>query len=160
MTLDEIIAKAINPAAAILPMPMDSPAARVMLLAIGQQESRFEYRRQINGPARGFWQFEQGGGVKGVFNHPTTAAHCRHLVMARSIIYAVPQIYAALEFDDVLAVGMARLLLFADSRPLPPLNDAQACWDCYVRNWRPSKPHRETWDAFHAQALAALTSEA
>jgi len=153
MTLDEVVHSALQPALAILPMPMDSATARVMLLSIGQQESRFEFRRQIGGPARGLWQFEQGGGVKGVFGHPATTAHCRHLVISRSIIWSVPTIYAALEFDDVLAAGMARLLLFADSRPLPPIDDAAACWDCYVRNWRPGKPHRETWDAFHARAL-------
>ena len=28
-----------------------------MLLAIGLQESRFVHRRQIGGPACGFWQF-------------------------------------------------------------------------------------------------------
>lgn len=158
MTLDEVVGDALKPAFAILPMPMDSPTARVMLLAIGLQESRFKYRAQIGGPARGLWQFEQGGGVKGVYGHPTTTAHCRHLALSLSVMWTVPQIYAALEFDDVLAAGMARLLLFADSRPLPPINDADACWDCYVRNWRPGKPHRETWDAFHAQALEQVSA--
>ena len=47
----------LDPAAKLLP-GMDSAKARVMLLAIGLQESRFEHRRQIGGPARGFWQFE------------------------------------------------------------------------------------------------------
>ena len=40
-----------------------STAADVLLLAIGLQESRFEHRQQIGGPARSFWQFERGGGV-------------------------------------------------------------------------------------------------
>ena len=56
MTLDEITRTAIDPALELFPKHMDSPQARVMLLSIGLQESRFEYRRQMgNGPARGFW---------------------------------------------------------------------------------------------------------
>lgn len=54
----------LDPALKLLPS-MDSVRARMMLLAIGLQESRFEHRRQLgNGPARGFWQFESGGGVR------------------------------------------------------------------------------------------------
>ncbi|OMG90710.1 hypothetical protein [Achromobacter xylosoxidans] len=52
MTLDTIVTDAINPTLALLPAAMDTPAARVMLLAIGLQESRFVRRRQIGGPAR------------------------------------------------------------------------------------------------------------
>ena len=48
-----------------LPDRMLSDEAVTMMLAIGYQESRFEHRRQIRGPARGFWQFEHGGGVVG-----------------------------------------------------------------------------------------------
>lgn len=49
MTLSEIIKTAINPALALLPATMDTPEARIMLLAIGLQESRFEHRRQLVG---------------------------------------------------------------------------------------------------------------
>lgn len=71
MTLSEIICLAIEPALRLLPPAMDTVKARVMLLAIGLQESAFAARRQAgNGPARGFWQFELGtpqsrGGVWG-----------------------------------------------------------------------------------------------
>ena len=40
----------------MLPGHMDSPEARAMLLAIGLQESKLTYRRQVGGPAHGFWQ--------------------------------------------------------------------------------------------------------
>lgn len=54
-TLKLITTQAIEPALSLLPARMDSSRARAMLLAIGLQESRFEYRRQMNnGPARGF----------------------------------------------------------------------------------------------------------
>ena len=71
---------AIYPAFEILPLRMDSTEAAVMMLAIGLQESRFEHRVQLigrsrhwwqslNGPARGWWQFEKAGGVVGVLRH-------------------------------------------------------------------------------------------
>lgn len=143
----------LNPAFARLPLKLDSVAARVMLLSIGQQESRFAFRAQVNGPAKSFWQFEEGGGVKGVVNHPSTAALCRDLCESRDVPFDQHSIYLAIESDDVLAAAMARLLLFADSAPLPNPTDAQACWDCYERNWRPGRPHRETWDAYHSAAV-------
>ncbi|WP_199533145.1 hypothetical protein [Thiopseudomonas alkaliphila] len=67
--LKNVIQTAIDPALALLPARMKSKKAVVMMLAIGLQESRFIHRRQIKGPARGFWQFEKGGGVYGVLNH-------------------------------------------------------------------------------------------
>jgi len=80
MPLAEVIAKIINPGLAMLPLAMDSPRARLLLIAIGRQESKFKDRAQVlngggKGPARGFWQFEQGGGVKGVMTHPATTGH-------------------------------------------------------------------------------------
>ena len=65
MTLDQIMDDAVRPAMALLPARMDTPEADCMLLAIGLQESRFVHRRQIGGPARGFWQFEKGTRVIG-----------------------------------------------------------------------------------------------
>lgn len=156
MTLDEITRTGINPALALLPRHMDSPQARVMLLAIGLQESRFEHRRQMgNGPARGFWQFEKGGGVKGCVQHPSSAPHLRQLCAARGVPFEAMAIWQAIEHDDVLAAGLARLLLFTDPFKLPALGDPQAAWELYAeRCWRPGKPHPETWAGYHAQARA------
>ncbi|PLC06416.1 hypothetical protein CY658_05120 [Variovorax sp. RO1] len=157
MELAQLIKTAINPALAILPMRMDSPRARVMLLSIGLQESHFEHRRQMgNGPARGFWQFERGGGVKGVFTHSASTGHLRNLCDARGVPFDVPTIWAALERDDVLAAGVARLLLYTDPYPLPAEEDAGASWDLYLRTWRPGKPHPRTWPGYHQQAREAL----
>ena len=70
--------KAIDDAFALLPPKMDSAAARVLVLAVALQESGFTARRQYgNGPARGYWQFEAGGGVIGVLAHHSTATHAR-----------------------------------------------------------------------------------
>lgn len=156
MKLAEVDVSILTPALALLPPRMDSPAARVMLLAIGQQESRFVYRKQVGGPARGFWQFEEGGGVKGVLTHPATASLAAKLCDERKVILNRASVYAKLALDDLLAAGFARLLLFSDPRALPSVTDAQAAWECYIRNWRPGKPHRDTWDRFHAAACVEL----
>lgn len=152
MTLDEIIDQAYLPAIAIINV-RDTPQARVQMLAIGLQESRFQYRRQMGmGPATGFWQFERGGGVKGVLNHRASKAKAEFLCKARGVAHEPMTAWAALETDDVLAAGFARLLLLTDPRALPDVTDSVGAWDCYIRNWRPGKPHIETWAKFHQQA--------
>lgn len=158
--LDTINKTAIDPALALLPPKMDTPQARVMLLAIGLQESRFMFRFQKiagkpyqKGPARGFWQFERGGGVHGVMSHAATQDMAERLCIERAVPFDSVLIHAALETDDILAAAFARLLLWADRKALPALDASHdEAWDCYIRNWRPGKPHRATWDQFHAQA--------
>lgn len=156
MTLKEIIGGAVGPALALLPAKMDTPAARVMLLAIGLQESRFLHRRQIGGPARGFWQFERGGGVRGVLTHPASRDHAYHVCAARGVDPVAAAVYPALEADDVLAAAFARLLLWTDAWRLPAVGDAQGGWELYIRTWRPGKPHPGTWQALYAQAVAEV----
>lgn len=158
MSMDEFTKQAIDPALAILPRAMDSPEARVMLLAIGMQESRLEFRKQLNGgPGRGLFQFERGtktsrGGVWGVFLHEASRYWLSQLCAARGVAFNPEHIYPALERDDVLAAGVARLLLFTDPMRLPATNDPDAAWALYIRTWRPGKPHPSTWARFHASA--------
>ena len=52
--IGHILAHVMPAAFSLLPPNMDSREARVMLLAIGMQESRFKHRKQIGGPAKGF----------------------------------------------------------------------------------------------------------
>lgn len=161
MDLKMITDTALNLGLALLPARMDTPEARVMLLAIGLQESRFVHRRQIGGPARGFWQFEKGtrasrGGVWGVFLHAASRDHLATLCKARSVAGDPDAIYAALEYDDVLAVGVARLLLWTDPKALPPVGDADAGWALYLRTWRPGKPHPQTWPDLYREAAAQV----
>lgn len=161
MDLKKIIDTAVSPALALLPARMDTPGARVMLLAIGLQESRFAHRQQIGGPARGFWQFEKGtrasrGGVWGVFLHAASKGHLAALCKARSVACDPDAIYPALAYDDVLAAGVARLLLWTDPKALPPVGDAAAGWALYLRTWRPGRPHPKTWPALYALAMAAV----
>ncbi len=157
MNAEFALANAIIPALRLLPQFMDTPKARVMLVAIGLQESRFTVRRQMgDGPARGFWQFEEGGGVKGVCKHHSTAEQARLICRARDVSFDPHPIWAQLETDDILAAAFARLLLFADPQALPEIGNAGAAWSCYLRNWRPGKPHPETWDALYAQAVSLI----
>src|SRR5437870_3847551 len=97
-----------------------------MLLATGLQESRFKYRFQtvkgqpyLKGPAKSYLQFEVGGGVKGVMQHASTRQHCIDLCAARGVAFDARAIHSAMETDDILAPAMARLLLWADGKPLP-----------------------------------------
>lgn len=162
MNLADVLKLAIEPAMALLPGKMDTPEARVMLLAIGLQESRFQHRQQIGGPARGFWQFEQGtkasrGGVWGVYLHQSSSALLLQLCSALKVDFTPQAIYAAVETNDVLAAGVARLMLFTDPQRLPAVTDTAAAWQTYLRIWRPGKPHPETWPALHAQARQEVT---
>lgn len=161
MDLKTITDTAITPALALLPAAMDTPEVRVMLLAIGLQESRLVHRRQIGGPARGFWQFEKGtrasrGGVWGVYLHAASKGHLAALCKVRSVACDPDAIYAALEYDDVLAAGVARLLLWTDPKALPAIGDADAAWALYLRTWRPGKPKPDSWPDLYRQAAAQV----
>lgn len=156
---------AINKALYLLPHQMHTPEARVMLYAIGLQESRFQHRFQIvqgrpgaKGPARGFWQFERGGGCKGVVDHPASRYWMHRVCEARAVAFNATAIWNAIEHDDVLAAAAARLLLFTDPKKLPELGDEKGAWNLYARVWRPGKPHPQTWPALYAEALAEVTA--
>lgn len=137
---------AVNESYKLLPLKMDSPFARVNQAAIGQQESGYLVRRQYgNGPARGYWQFEEGGGVKGVMEHKSTADLARKVCHARGIPFVRRTVWEALEIDDVLAAAFCRLLMWTDSGKLPT-NEADG-WAMYARTWRPGRPHPDKWPA-------------
>jgi hypothetical protein len=167
MNLDAALSTMIEPAFRELPARMASDEARVMLLAIGLQESRFLHRVQLPrrrggppGPARGYWQFEQGGGVKGVLSHPASSRLAMEACAARDIRPNAPTVWAKLAEDDVLAAIFARLLLFTDAMPLPPIGAEAAAWAYYIRNWRPGSPHPQTWSALYDSAVATVKGNA
>lgn len=123
-----------------------SRAAAVMLVAISGQEAAWIHRDQVVtgkalgqiGPATGLWQFERGGGVRGVLEHPASAAVARRWCAQAGIKGLTPSpdaVWRRLVEDDRLACAFARLLLRTDPRTLP--TDVQAGFDYYLRNWRP-----------------------
>lgn len=174
MTLDQIIRAGIDPAMKLLPANMDSKQARVMLLAIGLQESRFTERRQLVGnppraigPAKSFWQGEKSGGmVRGVRNHDATRKMAAELYKALGVEPNDESIWNAIETDDVLAAGLARLLLWSDPLKLPALGDVENAFQLYLRTWRPGAWERGTpaqkmelgakWGRNYYEALKAV----
>jgi hypothetical protein len=143
----------INPGLSLLPATMDNFDARVLLVAIGLQESRFEHRFQIQGPARGFWQFEEYGGVRGVLNHPDVSDIVRHVCRRLKVEPSTTKCYEAIAYNDTLACVFARLLLWTVPRPLPRKGQVREAWKYYLDGWRPGKPHPETWEELHGQAI-------
>jgi len=170
LNLANIVDTAINPVMALLGKNFDSIPARVMLLAIGLQESALTARYQVlngggKGPARGLWQFEQGtrasrGGVWGVYLHEQSMEPLRLLCRTRDVSFDPKPIWERLEHDDVLAAGVARLMLWTNPKPLPKLGDVNAGWDYYESTWRPGKPHPEKWPSYYAAAMAEVKGTA
>jgi len=159
MSVTDVLTKTIPQAARLIPTIPFTPASQSMLIAIGLQESRFIHRKQLNGPARGFWQFEAGGGTRGVLRHSRTASLAGFIAYQRLGDIRPATVNEALAADDVLACAFARLLLWTDPKPLPEIGNPESAWQCYLRNWRPGKPHRHTWDGLYRQAVQAVTGE-
>lgn len=133
--------------------------AERMLLAIAGQESGMDHRYQLSrgmtaGPARGWWQFERGGGVAGVMTHRASSERAKAVCQELEVEFASHAIWRALEGHDALATAFARLLLWTDPRPLPTTE--QAGWQYYLDNWRPGKPHPGAWPKHWAAANEAL----
>jgi hypothetical protein len=156
MTPATLTDKVMAPALALLPDKMTSDAARVMLIAIALQESGLAHRQQVGGPARGLWQFERGGGVRGVLTHPASRDYADRICRQRGIQPAPSPVYAALDQDDILACCMARLLLWTDPKALPVAGQCVASWGLYARVWRPGKPRPDDWPENYQTAVEAL----
>ena len=163
MDLNYVNQHILTPALKLLPEKMDKPEARAQLLAIGLQESMFMHRYQIvagkpgvKGPARGLWQFERGGGVRGVLTHKASAALAKEIQLHLGRGVGIDAAFEALEKDDVFAAVFARLLLYTDPYSLPELGQKQRSWNLYERVWRPGRPHRDKWDDNYDKALSSV----
>jgi hypothetical protein len=158
MKLSDALQVVIFPGLALLPRHMTSLEAIAMLLAIGLQESRFTHRRQIGGPARGFYQFEHGGGVKGVLQHRSTMGIICNILDRLEYDRNTSTSYNAIEHNDTLATVYARLLLWTLPAALPGKDDDEWAWEQYIEAWRPGRPHRDTWSGFYRQAWAICST--
>jgi hypothetical protein len=130
--------------------------ARVLLVAIAGQESGIASRRQQPGPARGWFQFEKGGAVSGVLQHPLTAGAAARVCAELDIPADIPTVYEAIAWSDELSVAFARLLLWIDPAELPAVGVQDIAYKIYIRCWRPGAPRPASWPARYADAVAAV----
>jgi len=148
--LNHIIAAAMT----LLPASWDTPEARRMLRAIAYQETDLKARRQHgNGPARSYWQFELGGGCRGVLTHVAVRDEMRGALVALDCPGAASpeDLWRLIEHNDVLAAAAARCLLYTLPHPMATTQDDG--WQQYIEAWRPGKPHPEKWaDAWERAA--------
>lgn len=134
----------------------DTPDARRFLLAMALQESGLRHRRQVvaggaeEGPAASYWQFEKNGGCRGVLEHRLTSEHAKALCAAYDVLPTAPAVWEAIRYNDILAAGFARLLVYTLPAKLP--TTAADGWTQYVSAWRPGKPHPEAWGGYWATA--------
>jgi hypothetical protein len=161
MTPQRLYQTGIRPALdelAALGIPHTPQAAR-FLLAIAIQESNLDHRRQVvaggaeNGPAASFWQFEQGGGCRGVMLHSSTAKRMLAICDAYNVAPTPAGLWEAMRYQDIVAAAAARCLLYTLPSKLA-VTEAEG-WQQYIAAWRPGKPHPERWPA--AWALATQT---
>lgn len=160
MTIGHVLTHVIPAAFALLPAQMASPEAVAMLVAIGLQESKFAHRRQGGGgPARGFWQFERGGGVRGVMTHPSTRASLNDALKALSFESQIGrsiELHEVVEHNDTVACIFARLLLWTLPADLPTCDQPEVGWNQYLAAWRPGEPRHDSWPTHYTTAWAGL----
>jgi hypothetical protein len=162
MKPDRLLRTSIIPALAELAMCgiPDTPDARRFLLAIALQESGLRHRRQVvaggaeNGPASSFWQFEAGGGCKGVLEHFLVAPCMRGLCNDFNVTPTPQGLWEAMRYHDVIAAIAARLLVYTLPSKLPTTADDG--WKQYLDAWHPGKPHHKTWATAWATATETV----
>jgi hypothetical protein len=140
-TADQLI---IVPTLAWLGAPYDSPEARLLLLAIALQESHLKHRKQQPvAHAKGFWQFEKGGGCAGFETDPHQKVF-RKAATALNFPFRSAETWTLIgEGADHLACVMARGLLWSHPKPLPTIGDEEAAFAYYLKQWRPAPKNRE-----------------
>src|SRR5262245_6305410 len=134
--------------------------ALVMCMVIPGQESNWNARFQGGGPARGYSQFEEGGGVHGVLTHPASSGLIRTICAAIDIDTVNDDtIYEAMAWSAFLNMVMTRLLLYTDPAALPAVGAEEVAWQYYLRNWRPGAPDRARWSGVYPIAVSCVMGE-
>ncbi len=170
-TLATLRRDVLAPALALLPPKMTSPAAEVLLLAIHLQEDPRQLQKQVGGPAHGLFQFERGGGVRGVLEHRASRPHALSVCAALGITPTAEAVYQALRHgDDRLDAAFARLLLWTEAPPLPAVGDVEGGFRYYLSAWRPGAHARgnatqraelrRKWGLGYARAMDAVREAA
>ena len=101
-----------------------SPASLNLVAGIGMVESGYRTRKQIDGPALGYWQMEPATEhdcwVNFLDYRPLLAGLVRKVALP-----SIPQSYLLLT-NDPYAAAMCRIRLYRSSDPLPDATDAEA----------------------------------
>lgn len=160
-TPHDVYVKVWQPALLMLPAKMRGLQSDVLGIAIGKQESGYDERDQVDaqrqlGPALGLWQFERGGGVKGVNTHPATRDMASALCSHFGVAFTNDACWRYLAQDDEFAALYARLLLWTAPQPLPTIGDEDGAWDYYTSLWRPGEPDRERWRVSYPAAVVGV----
>jgi hypothetical protein len=143
-----------------LVLPLHTPEAECLLYCIALQETGLRTRVQDDGgPGRSFFQLEAG--LDALAEHPVGKHLFQQVVATRfgHMTYAPPRLVRAALADPVtdrLACQLARLLLWLDPHPLPPLGDEGEGWITYVRVWRPGVKRLSDWTMNYSVALTNL----
>jgi hypothetical protein len=146
------------PAMAALPR-MDSPKARLSLMATSGTESAWTYRIQKPvGYAHGFWQFEKRGACVEVLTNDRTRESAAALVKAAGVAPGLDAVFDAIIDHDLLACQLARLNYWLDLHPLAELGDVDGAYARYLDVWRPGKPSRARFDDCYAQSLPIVSA--
>ena len=162
MTASEFYTTILIPAAqfaADINPALDTPPARLQMLATAGYESRWEYRAQFGGgPALGYWMDQQNA-VQLLLDHPAAGPLLRRAAEALGIAPHAAAIHAASENTDAIAYLIARLLAWCDPHPVPAIGDEEGCWHAYLRAQNPGAVSRERWAEVYPQAAACFQPE-
>jgi len=138
----------------------DTTAARRLMLAIALQESGLQNRRQVIsgkgevGPARGWWQFERGGGCHGVLTHRASKERMLWICDRYTIGTSSAALWEAIHYQDIVAAAAARLLVYTLPDALP--TTVADGWAQYIEAWRPGQPWPGHWSSSWYSADAAV----
>jgi hypothetical protein len=148
---DNIVHPSLNFLATVTPVSSDA-RAHLLTMAIPGQETGWAARRQMaGGPARSYWQAEEGGALAEMFGR--AAPHFKAVCAALDIPFDRKVAWDAIIWNDTLACCMARLRLWVDPAPLPEIGDADGAWEYYIRTWGPGMPRRESWNGRYSTAM-------
>jgi len=157
MTPEVFAAIAILPGATIAAAHgLDSPEARLLLMAVAGQESAWAARQQVPvAYAHGYWQ-EEIEAVQQAFDGRETGPIIRALCEGLDVPDDAATVFEAIVWCDPLAYLVARLTLLPDPEPLPVIGDEAAALAYYRRTWRPGSFAPSRWVGRYQAALAAL----
>lgn len=139
---------------------MDTPKARLALMATAGTESEYLFRIQKPvGYAHGFWQFEKKGACLDVVTNDRVRTITATLAQAAGVALDLDSIFDAIIDHDLLACQLARLNYWLDiHHPLAELGDVDGAYARYIAVWEPGKPSRSRFDKYYALSLPIVAA--